>query len=73
MAEYTLVADKTAAAPMSAGEKEDRYREIALQLESVLDVDSSIRAAFDEVDQEWLERIVAMLRTRRPLPVAAVR
>jgi GAF domain-containing protein len=36
---------------------------------AVLDVDSTIPAAFDEVDREHLEAIVALLRDREPLPV----
>ena len=39
------------------------------ELIAVLDVDSTIPAAFDEVDQRWLERIVALLRAKEPLPV----
>ena len=39
------------------------------ELIAVLDVDSSIREAFDEVDQEYLERVVALLSSKRPLPV----
>lgn len=41
------------------------------ELIAVLDVDSDRRDAFDEVDQRWLERIVAMLRDRRADPVVA--
>lgn len=39
------------------------------ELIAVLDVDSTIPAAFDEVDQRWLERIVALLAHKEPLPV----
>ena len=39
------------------------------ELIAVLDVDSTIPAAFDEVDQRWLERIVALLREKEPLPL----
>lgn len=39
------------------------------ELIAVLDVDSDIRAAFDEVDQGRLEAIVALLREKEPLPV----
>jgi GAF domain-containing protein len=39
------------------------------QLIAVLDVDSTLPAAFDEVDQRWLERIVALLRGKEPRPV----
>lgn len=39
------------------------------ELIAVLDVDSTLPAAFDEVDREWLERIVAMLREKVSLPV----
>lgn len=35
------------------------------ELVAVLDVDSTVPAAFDEVDREELERIVALLRRRR--------
>jgi putative methionine-R-sulfoxide reductase with GAF domain len=35
----------------------------------VLDVDSTIPAAFDEVDREHLEAIVALLRGKDALPV----
>ena len=38
----------------------------------VLDVDSAVTEAFDAVDQEALEAIVALLRTRSPLPIAAL-
>jgi L-methionine (R)-S-oxide reductase len=39
------------------------------ELIAVLDVDSTIPAAFDEVDQRWLERIVALLRDKQAMPV----
>ena len=39
------------------------------ELIAVLDVDSTIPAAFDEVDERWLERFVALLREKEPLPV----
>ena len=39
------------------------------ELIAVLDVDSTIPAAFDEVDQRWLERIVALLGEKESLPV----
>ena len=45
---------------------DDRDRLIA-----VLDVDSTRPAAFDEVDQRYLERAVALLRGRENLPVVA--
>jgi putative methionine-R-sulfoxide reductase with GAF domain len=32
-------------------------------------VDSTLPAAFDEVDQRWLERIVALLRDKEAMPV----
>jgi L-methionine (R)-S-oxide reductase len=38
---------------------------------AVLDVDSTIRDAFDEVDAEGLERILAMIRTLAPGPLVA--
>jgi GAF domain-containing protein len=40
------------------------------ELVAVLDVDSTVTGAFDEVDREELERIVALLRPRRLLPMA---
>jgi L-methionine (R)-S-oxide reductase len=39
------------------------------RLVAVLDVDSTLPAAFDGVDARWLERIVALLRGKRPLPL----
>jgi L-methionine (R)-S-oxide reductase len=39
------------------------------RLIAVLDVDSTLPAAFDEIDQRWLERIVALLRGKENLPV----
>jgi L-methionine (R)-S-oxide reductase len=39
------------------------------ELVAVLDVDSTLPAAFDEVDRRWLERIVALLAAKEPLPV----
>jgi L-methionine (R)-S-oxide reductase len=42
------------------------------ELMAVLDVDSTLFAAFDEVDQRWLERIVALLRGRESLPVVSL-
>jgi GAF domain-containing protein len=41
------------------------------RLVAVLDVDSTLPAAFDEVDREHLEAIVALLRDKEPLPVVA--
>ncbi|HET7463203.1 MAG TPA: GAF domain-containing protein [Longimicrobium sp.] len=41
------------------------------ELIAVLDVDSTLSAAFDETDQRWLERIVALLAEKRPLPVVS--
>ncbi|HYH80247.1 MAG TPA: GAF domain-containing protein [Longimicrobium sp.] len=38
---------------------------------AVLDVDSTVPAAFDETDQRWLEHIVGMLREKEALPVAS--
>lgn len=38
---------------------------------AVLDVDSTIPAAFDDVDQRWLERVAALLATREPRPVVS--
>lgn len=40
---------------------------------AVLDVDSDRLDAFDEIDQTWLERIVAALRGKRAGPVIATR
>lgn len=39
------------------------------ELIAVLDVDSTLLAAFDEIDQRYLERIVARLREKEALPV----
>ncbi|HEX8393047.1 MAG TPA: GAF domain-containing protein [Longimicrobium sp.] len=39
------------------------------ELIAVLDVDSTIPAAFDETDQRWLERMVALLAEKEALPV----
>jgi L-methionine (R)-S-oxide reductase len=39
------------------------------ELIAVLDVDSTLPAAFDPVDQRWLERIVALLREKEAMPV----
>jgi len=39
------------------------------ELVAVLDVDSDVPAAFDEVDREHLEEIVALLADKSPLPV----
>jgi len=41
------------------------------ELIAVLDVDSTLPAAFDETDQRWLERIVGMLREKQALPVVS--
>ena len=41
------------------------------RLIAVLDVDSTLPAAFDEVDREHLEAIVALLRGKESLPVVA--
>ena len=43
------------------------------ELIAVLDVDSTIPAAFDETDQRWLERIVGMLAEKHALPVVSTR
>lgn len=40
------------------------------ELIAVLDVDSTVHAAFDQVDRVHLEEIVALLRDKRSLPVA---
>lgn len=39
------------------------------ELIAVLDVDSTLPAAFDQVDQQHLERLVTLLRDREPLPL----
>jgi L-methionine (R)-S-oxide reductase len=39
------------------------------ELIAVLDVDSTLLDAFDEVDQRWLEHLVALLREKESLPV----
>ena len=41
------------------------------ELIAVLDVDSTIPAAFDDTDQRWLERIVALIREKDSLPVVS--
>jgi len=41
------------------------------ELVAVLDVDSTLPAAFDRTDQRWLERIVALLAEKEPLPVVS--
>ncbi|HEX9937752.1 MAG TPA: GAF domain-containing protein [Longimicrobium sp.] len=41
------------------------------ELIAVLDVDSTLPAAFDETDQRWLERIVGMLAEKDALPVVS--
>jgi GAF domain-containing protein len=41
------------------------------ELIAVLDVDSTLAAAFDHADQEGLERIVALLREKESLPVVS--
>jgi L-methionine (R)-S-oxide reductase len=42
------------------------------ELIAVLDVDSTLPAAFDETDQHWLEEMVALLRPLAAQPVVAV-
>lgn len=42
------------------------------ELMAVLDVDSTIPAAFDDVDQRWLERIVALLADKQGFPVISI-
>jgi L-methionine (R)-S-oxide reductase len=39
------------------------------RLIAVLDVDSTLPAAFDETDQRWLEHVVRLLRDRDAVPV----
>jgi GAF domain-containing protein len=39
------------------------------ELIAVLDVDSTILAAFDDTDQRWLEQIVTLLAEKESLPV----
>jgi len=41
------------------------------ELIAVLDVDSTLPAAFDDTDQRWLERIVALLADKESLPVVS--
>ena len=41
------------------------------ELIAVLDVDSTLPAAFDETDQRWLERIVALLAGKQNLPLVS--
>jgi L-methionine (R)-S-oxide reductase len=42
------------------------------ELMAVLDVDSTIPAAFDDVDQRWLERIAALLAHKQGLSVISL-
>jgi len=42
------------------------------ELIAVLDVDSTLPAAFDETDRRWLERLVALLADKESLPVVYV-
>ena len=46
----------------------DAHRELI----AVLDVDSAIPAAFDDTDQRWLERIVALLAPKENRPVTSI-
>lgn len=39
------------------------------RLLAVLDVDSTLPAAFDEIDQRYLEQVAVLLRTKRILPL----
>jgi L-methionine (R)-S-oxide reductase len=41
------------------------------ELIAVLDVDSTLPAAFDETDRRWLERLVALLADKESLPVVS--
>lgn len=41
------------------------------ELAAVLDVDSTVPAAFDDTDRRWLERIVALLAEKESLPVVS--
>jgi L-methionine (R)-S-oxide reductase len=41
------------------------------ELIGVFDVDSTLHAAFDEVDREWLERILGWLAPKQNLPFIA--
>ncbi|HEX8242080.1 MAG TPA: GAF domain-containing protein [Longimicrobium sp.] len=41
------------------------------ELIAVLDVDSTLTAAFDETDRRWLERIAGLLAGKQGLPVVA--
>jgi GAF domain-containing protein len=41
------------------------------ELIAVLDVDSTLPAAFDETDRRWLERIVGLLSGKQSLPLVA--
>lgn len=55
----------------SASEIVVPVRDARGELIAVLDVDSTIPDAFDEVDQHWLEHLVALLREKESLPVVA--
>ncbi|HEX8692086.1 MAG TPA: GAF domain-containing protein [Longimicrobium sp.] len=72
----TVVVDDVAAFPghiacdaASASEIVVPVFDAAGELVAVLDVDSTLPAAFDEVDRRWLERIVALLANKEPRPV----
>lgn len=54
---------------LSASEIVVPVLDAAGELIAVLDVDSTIPAAFDETDQRWLERMVALLAEKDALPV----
>jgi len=53
----------------SASEIVVPVRDARGELIAVLDVDSTILAAFDYTDQRWLEQIVALLAEKESLPV----
>jgi L-methionine (R)-S-oxide reductase len=55
----------------SASEIVVPVRDARGELIAVLDVDSTIPAAFDFTDQRWLEQIVALLAAKESLPVVS--
>jgi L-methionine (R)-S-oxide reductase len=72
----TIVVDDVEAFPghiacdaASASEIVVPVRDARGELMAVLDVDSTLLAAFDDTDRRWLEEIVALLAAKESLPV----
>ncbi|HET8657156.1 MAG TPA: GAF domain-containing protein [Longimicrobiaceae bacterium] len=66
-----LASDHIACDASSASEIVVPVLDPAGELIAVLDVDSDLVDAFDDVDREWLERIAALVGAKSPLPVVA--